>query len=73
MKQKDLILSQFFLGIIGLQFDSWDKLFTFIGERLSDEKLIFVMDEYPYLCKNNPSLSSILQKHMDQWKKNWLD
>lgn len=58
-------ISQFFLGTTGIQFESWDKLFTFVGEHLKEEKLIFVIDEYPYLCKNNPSLSSILQKHMD--------
>ena len=58
-------VSQFFLGTTGIQFESWDKLFVFMGEHLTTEKLIFVIDEYPYLCKNNPSLSSILQKHMD--------
>ena len=36
-------ISQFFLGTTGLQFESWDKLFTFVGGHLKEEKLILLL------------------------------
>lgn len=42
-------------------FSDWDKAFSFIGEMESEEKTIIVIDEFPYMCKNNPSIPSILQ------------
>lgn len=46
-------------------FEQWDQLFEFIGSQDFEGKLILVIDEYPYLAKQSPELSSILQKHMD--------
>ena len=46
-------------------FASWDHAFEYIAEQVSDERMILAIDEYPYLVSGNPSLSSILQKHID--------
>lgn len=42
-------------------FADWDKAFSFIGELEDERKTVIVIDEFPYMCKNNPSIPSILQ------------
>ena len=42
-------------------FPDWDRAFSFIGEMEGNEKTVIVIDEFPYMCKNNPSIPSILQ------------
>ena len=51
-------------------FTDWDKAFSFIGEMEGDKKMIVVIDEFPYMCKNNPSIPSILQITWDTILKN---
>ena len=51
-------------------FKDWDKAFSFIGEMEGDEKTVIVIDEFPYMCKNNPSIPSILQIAWDTILKN---
>ena len=51
-------------------FSDWDKAFSFIGEMEGKEKTIIVIDEFPYMCKNNPSIPSILQIIWDTVLKN---
>lgn len=50
-------------------FQSFDHLFRFIGQYL-EERLILVIDEYPYLAASEKSVSSLLQAHIDQYWKN---
>ena len=47
------------------KFPSWDKAFEYIAHQTTDEKIILSMDEYPYIAAGNPSISSVLQKHID--------
>ena len=42
-------------------FSDWDKAFSFIGEMEGEKKTIIVIDEFPYMCKNNSSIPSVLQ------------
>ena len=42
-------------------FSDWDKAFSFIGEMEGKKKTVVVIDEFPYMCKGNPSIPSILQ------------
>ncbi|MBP5211395.1 MAG: ATP-binding protein [Pyramidobacter sp.] len=50
-------------------FPSWEALFQYIGERARQERLVFTIDEYPYLAKALPEISSVLQKFIDeQWR-----
>ncbi len=48
------------------QFSDWDTLFSFIGDQLKPpQKIVLVIDEFPYAAENNTSLASIIQKHWD--------
>ena len=46
-------------------FSSWDNAFEYIADRAGNERIVLAIDEYPYLVTGNPSISSILQKHID--------
>ena len=49
-------------------FDSMDALFSFIGERGRDERIVVVIDELPYLVEADGSVLSVLQNYIDnQW------
>ena len=51
-------------------FADWDKAFSFIGELEGSEKTVIVIDEFPYMCKNNPSIPSVIQIIWDTALKN---
>ena len=52
-----------------IKFESFDSVFDFITEKAGKEKLVFVIDEYPYLAKSCPYMNSLLQKYIDHdWK-----
>ncbi|GAB6102205.1 ATP-binding protein [Thermococcus atlanticus] len=51
-------------------FQSWDAFFEYISERSKSERLIIVIDEFPYLVKGSPELPSILQEYWDLRLKN---
>ena len=51
------------------QFSDFDRIFSYLADISKKQRLIFVIDEYPYLAKAAPEISSILQKYIDQeWK-----
>ena len=52
------------LGSHGV-FRSWDGAFEYIAEASKKEKAVVVIDEYPYLAKARPSISSELQRCME--------
>ena len=49
---------------------SFDAAFAEITRMSTDERLVFVIDEYPYLAKANKSISSRLQHLIDHTWKN---
>jgi len=52
----------------GLVFQSYEQLFSFIGERCRDERIVFIIDEFPYMAEADKSLVSVLQKYIDtEW------
>ena len=52
-----------------ITFSSFEKLFDFIGKQAEKERIIFFIDEYPYLAKQCPYIQSVLQKQIDtNWK-----
>ncbi|MCD7744075.1 MAG: ATP-binding protein [Lachnospiraceae bacterium] len=54
-------------------FRSFSDAFVKIREMALRERLIFVIDEYPYLAKAEPSISSLLQNFLDhQYKETRL-
>jgi len=46
-------------------FPTWEGLFAYIAGQSKGEKLIIEIDEYPYLAKASPAISSELQKYID--------
>ncbi|MDR0884933.1 MAG: ATP-binding protein [Clostridiales Family XIII bacterium] len=60
-------ISEYFnLGSDNLNFDNWETAFKFIGKQSGDEKVLVIIDEYPYIAENNKSLNSMLQVAIDQ-------
>ncbi|MCF0222631.1 MAG: ATP-binding protein [Fibrobacter sp.] len=50
-------------------FNSFDALLEYFDTAAQKERLVLVIDEYPYLAKSEPSFPSLLQKHIDhKWK-----
>jgi AAA+ ATPase superfamily predicted ATPase len=48
-----------------LSFDGFQQAFNYIGECAGSERIIFVIDEFPYLAESDRSVSSILQNTID--------
>ena len=48
-----------------IYFHDWEKAFEYIGNISKEERMILVIDEYPYLAENLTSISSIIQAHID--------
>lgn len=51
-------------------FNDWNQAFHAIVELPYKEKKLIVIDEFPYMCKNNRSIPSILQNLWDSILKN---
>ena len=52
-----------------IDFQDFGNIFEFIGKYAHKERLIFFIDEYPYLAKQCPYIQSLLQKQIDSdWK-----
>lgn len=51
-----------------INFAGFENLFDFIGRKAEEERIIFFIDEYPYLAKQCPYIQSVLQKTIDT---NW--
>jgi AAA+ ATPase superfamily predicted ATPase len=47
-------------------FPDWPSAFGFAAERSQDERLVIVLDEFPYLCESTKGLASLLQQFWDQ-------
>ena len=53
-----------------IDFQDFGNLFEFIGKFAQKERVIFFIDEYPYLAKQCPYIQSLLQNQIDS---NWKD
>ncbi len=55
-------------------FETYELLLEHVDELArSGERVIFAIDEYPYLAESYPQISSMLQKHIDEcWKDSKL-
>ena len=51
-------------------YSSWEALFQALGQAAQKERLVVVLDEFPYMVTAHPPLASILQKSWDQTLKN---
>ncbi len=52
------------------QFADWEAAFSFLGEYEQDEKMVIVIDEFPYMVKGDESIPSVLQNLWDHNLKN---
>ena len=51
-----------------LSFQSYEELFSFLTQQCQEQRIVFVIDELPYLAEQNPSILSVLQKYIDtEW------
>jgi len=51
--------------IAAVEFPDWGTALEFVLERAGEERLVVVIDEFPYLCEANKGLPSILQRFWD--------
>lgn len=50
-------------------FPNWEKAMEYVSKKSSDEKLLLIIDEFPFIAATNPSMKSILQHTIDHvWK-----
>ena len=48
-----------------IYFHDWEKAFEYVGNISKEERMILVIDEYPYLAENLTLISSVIQAHID--------
>ena len=49
----------------GASYRSFDEVFEALARLAHDERLVMVIDEYPYLAESHPEISSLLQEKID--------
>lgn len=57
-------------GQMNAVYASWEDLFQVLGQAAQTERLVVVLDEFPYLVSSYPPLVSILQRVWDRSLKN---
>jgi AAA+ ATPase superfamily predicted ATPase len=57
-------------GQVGAVYNTWDDLFSTLAQQAQSERLVVVIDEFPYLVAAHPPLGSILQRIWDHTLKN---
>jgi len=57
-------------GAVKAVYATWEDLFHAVGNTASTERLILVLDEFPYLVNAQPALASMLQKIWDRELRN---
>lgn len=48
-----------------LTFSDWDAVFAYLGQQVRQERLLVILDEFPYLCEAAPELPSVIQRFWD--------
>jgi AAA+ ATPase superfamily predicted ATPase len=66
----ELVFKHYNISNMLEQFGDWEKAFSFLAEKAENEKLVVVLDEFPYLARANPALPSLLQNLIDGKLKN---
>ena len=56
----------FGVGRVSAVYNTWDDLLSTLAGQAQSERLVVVLDEFPYLVAAHPSLASILQRMWDQ-------
>lgn len=53
-------------NIAAVDFPDWETALQFTCERADGQRLVVVIDEFPYLCEANKGLPSVLQRFWDK-------
>ncbi len=63
-------VQNYFEGQFFSEFSGWETAFNYIGAKTSDkERLVLIIDEFPFVALENPTIKSILQHTIDRsWK-----
>ncbi len=48
-----------------LRFNSWETALGYLAQATQGRRFVVALDEFPYLCQDNPALPSILQQWWD--------
>jgi AAA+ ATPase superfamily predicted ATPase len=59
-----------FMGREGIAFRDWDAAFDAIAKEAKNERLLLIIDEFPYMAESSPSLLSLMQNAIDTKLKN---
>ena len=49
-----------------INFPDWPSALGFAAERSRNERLVLILDEFPYLCESTKGLASLVQQFWDQ-------
>ena len=61
-------VQNFFEGRSFSSFESWQKAFEYIDHKSSEKHTTIIIDEFPFIASENPSVKSILQHTIDhEW------
>ncbi len=62
------VLAELAPELEALVFHDMDTLFSFVGKRCMDERIVVVIDELPYLVEADSGVLSVIQNHIDgEW------
>ena len=63
-------VQQHFDGKVFGTLDGWEGVMEYISARAGNERLLLIIDEFPFIASKNPSVKSILQHTIDHsWKE----
>lgn len=67
LKRFSLLIGEEFKDEVLLKnpFKSWDAFFTYITAKTKDSRIIFAIDEFPFILNTNKAVPSILQDYWD--------
>lgn len=51
--------------LASVRFTNWETVLTYLAQVAQQQRFVVVLDEFPYLCQENPALPSILQRWWD--------
>lgn len=64
-------VQNYFDGSFFSDFQNWEVAFDYITKKISEnEKFVLIIDEFPFIAQENPSIKSIIQHTIDRGWKN---
>lgn len=63
------LVQEYFDGNFISNFANWEDALNYLGRKSQDQKIVLIVDDFPFLAETNPSIKSILQHKIDHdWK-----